>query len=57
MRFALAWALYWLGDRTDRWLVPADLSARAELFGSLYQWLMTKSRKVQGSGDGPWRMA
>lgn len=52
MRRAMSWILYAMGDAVSR-LLAFDLFA---FVYPLYNWLMLKSAKVQGDGDGPWEV-
>lgn len=52
----IAWILYWLGDKVDKYLVPDDLSLRAHVFAWLFQKVMSASHRMQGiEGWGPWQ--
>jgi hypothetical protein len=55
VRVALAWALFWLGDRTDAWLVGHGDNRWNDFWAEAYQRFMRLSIKVQGNGRGPWK--
>lgn len=52
MRKAIAWALFWMGDKVSRVIFNGEFSA--QLGYRVYNKLMLSSYRVQGDGAGPW---
>jgi hypothetical protein len=54
MRKALAWTLFYLGDRWDHYTYKCEWTHDYEWPYDVYNRLMCWSYDVQGDGDGPW---